>query len=283
MQHYSYKRMIKEAEASLILSHREPGIASLLLEDLFDIDRTYLMLHGDEIVSEERRGMFEQAVARAAAGEPHQYVSGFGWFYGYKMKVDENTLIPRNETEELVEFVLQQEPDDGRTVADIGTGTGAIGLLLQKHWYKNQVVMTDISPGALEVAKENAETLGVSPEIFCGSLFEPLTERGIMVDCLVSNPPYIAYDEKDEMDASVYRHEPHLALFADDRGLALYKQMIDGLPAVLARGGTVYFEIGWRQYEALSSYIKKVWPKTRPQLKKDMNGQDRILFFRWED
>lgn len=283
MQHYSYKIMIKEAEASLILSDREPRIASLLLEDLFGIDRTYLMLHGDKEVPRERRGMFEKAVARAAAGEPYQYVTGFGWFCGYKMKVDENTLIPRNETEELVEFVLQQEPDDGRTVADIGTGTGAIGLLLQKHWHKNRMVLTDVSLRALEVAEDNAEALGVSTEIFCGSLFEPLTERGITVDCIVSNPPYIAYDEKGEMDASVYRHEPHLALFADDSGLALYKQMIDGLPAVLAKGGTVYFEIGWRQYTALSSYIKKVWPKTRPQLKKDMNGQDRILFFRWED
>src|SRR5699024_5765445 len=283
MQRYSYKRMIEEAEASLILSDREPRIASLLLEDLFGIDRVYLMLHEEEEVPGERHGIFEKAVARAAAGEPYQYVTGFSWFYGYKMEVDENTLIPRNETEELVEFVLEQEPDDGRTVADIGTGTGAIGLLLQKHWHKNRVVLTDVSSGALEMAGKNAEALGVSPEIFRGSLFEPLTDRGIMADCIVSNPPYIAYDEKDELDASVYRHEPNLALFADDGGMALYKQMVDGLPTVLKPGGTVYFEIGWRQYTALSTYIKKVWPKTRPQLKKDMNGQDRILFFRWED
>src|SRR5699024_11550413 len=113
-------------------------------------------------------------------------------------------------------------------------------------------------------------------EIFRGSLFEPLTDRGIMADCIVSNPPYIAYDEEDDMDASVYRHEPHLALFADDGGMALYKQMVDGLPTVLKPGGTVYFEIGWRQYTALSTYITQVRPKDRPKLNKDKNRQVHI-------
>src|SRR5699024_11227873 len=115
----------------------------------------------------------------------------------------------------------------GRTVADIGTGAGAVGLLLQKQWHKSRVVLTDVSSGALEMAGKNAEALGVSPEIFRGSLFEPLTDRGIMADCIVSNPPYIAYDEKDEMDASVYRHETNLARFSDDVGWVLYNKMVD--------------------------------------------------------
>ncbi len=283
MQQYSYKRMIEEAEASLILSNGEPRVATLLLEDLFDMDRAYLMLHGEDVVPEDRRHLYSKAIERVTAGEPYQYVSGFGWFYGHKLKVDESTLIPRNETEELVEFVLEEESDDGRTIVDIGTGTGAIGLLLQKTWVNNTVILTDVSSGALEIAEMNAAELGVSPVMLQGSLFDPLIERGIKVDCLVSNPPYIGYNERSEMGDSVYQHEPHLALFAEDNGLALYKRMIDELPAVLRPGGTVYFEIGWSQYEALNTYIKKTWPDTRPELKKDINGQDRILFFTWED
>lgn len=282
MQRYSYKKMIKEAEASLVLSDEEPRVAVLLLEDLFDMDQTRLMIDGNEEVPDDRRILYEKALEKVILGEPYQYVTGFGWFYGFKLKVNESTLIPRNETEELVEFILGRETDDGKKVVDIGTGTGAIGLLLQKNWSNNEVILTDVSEQALEVAKENAADIGVSPEILRGNLFEPLAEKGIMADCIVSNPPYIGYNERSEMGDSVYGYEPHLALFAEDDGLALYKRMVDELPVVLKQGGMVYFEIGWKQYGPLSAYIEKVWPGTRPELKKDINGNDRILFFRWE-
>ena len=283
MQPYSYKSMVQEAEASLVLSGKDQGIAMLLLEDLFDISRADFLLDGDEPVRDDEHMRYRAVIDDVMSGVPYQYAIGFAWFFGEKFKVDTHTLIPRNETEELVEHILNSETDDGRTVVDIGTGTGNIGLILQNSWQNNEVVLTDISTEALSVAMYNAEQFGISPLMLAGNMYAPLIDRGLKADVIVSNPPYIGYNETDEMDVSVLRHEPYEALFASDDGLGFYKEMIDGLPEVLNFGGAVYFEIGWQQFQPLQQYISAKWPNTRPHLKKDINGNDRILFFRWED
>lgn len=282
MHPYSYREMVKEAKASLSVSGEETGPATLLLEDLFGMDMMRFMLEGDMEVPAEDRTRYEAAIRRISKGEPYQYVVGHAWFYGEKFTVTRDTLIPRNETEELVELVLAIESDDGQKVVDIGCGTGAIGLTLSAAWQHNSVILTDISRPALEVAGKNARALGVAADIFEGSLFEPLIERNIKVDCIVSNPPYIGKDEIADMGRSVIAHEPELALFAEDDGLVLYKRMVDRLDEVLNHGGTVYFEIGWKQARVLCEYIKVRWPGVEPKVKKDMNGNDRILHFRWE-
>lgn len=204
---------------------------------------------------------------------------GEAYFYDSYFKVTPDTLIPRNETEELVAFVLNNEPDTGLTAVDIGTGTGAIGLTLAKHWTSNKVIVTDISPGALSTARENGRRLGVSAEYLEGSLFEPLMDKEIKADIIISNPPYISEDEKHLMTSSVVEYEPAAALFADDGGLALYKEMIRTLPEVLKPGGRIYFEIGFKQADALKSYIETAWPGTIAHVIKDINQQDRILYF----
>lgn len=283
MPQYSYKSMVQEAEASLVLSDKEPGIAMLLLEDLFNINRTNFLLDGDVAVGDDERWKFQAVIDAVISGTPYQYAIGFSWFFGEKFKVNGHTLIPRNETEELVELVLNSETDDGRTVVDIGTGAGNIGLVLQHSWQNNEVVLTDISAETLNVAMYNAEQFNISPLMLEGNIYKPLIDKGVKADVVVSNPPYIGCNEIEEMGDSVFSHEPHGALFAEDDGLEFYKEMIDGLPEVLHRGGTVYFEIGWKQYQPLKRYILEKWPKTHPYLKKDINGNDRILFFRWED
>lgn len=282
MPPYSYREMVREAEASLSVSGEETRPAMLLLEDLFGMGTADFLLDGDREVPSSDHDRYRRAIARIRNGEPYQYVVGSAWFYGEKFKVSRETLIPRNETEELVELVLELEEDDGRKVVDIGCGTGVIGLTLAAAWHDNEVVLTDLSGAALDITKENARSLGVAPEIMQGSLFEPLMAENMKVDCVISNPPYIGYNEVEDMGDSVISHEPALALFAEDGGLALYKSMIDQLEHVLHAGGTVYFEIGWKQGEALSDYVTVRWPKVVPQVKKDMNGNDRILYFRWE-
>ncbi|GAB3058151.1 peptide chain release factor N(5)-glutamine methyltransferase [Salinicoccus sesuvii] len=282
MHPYSYREMVKEAKASLSVSGQETGPATLLLEDLFGMSTARFMLENDMEVPVEERMQYEAAIRRIVAGEPYQYVVGHAWFYGEKFTVTRDTLIPRNETEELVELILTTEPDNGLKVVDIGCGTGVIGLTLANAWQDNSVILTDISKAVLEVARKNATALSADVNMFEGNLFEPLIERNIKVDCIVSNPPYIGREELADMGRSVVAHEPVLALFAEEEGFLLYKRMVDRLDEVLKPGGAVYFEIGWKQAKVLCDYIKARWPRVEPKVKKDINGNDRMLHFRWE-
>ncbi len=283
MPSFKYGEAMREARRSLAESGREGGIAKLLMSDLFSLTTTQLMMNAHEEISAEDKALYDEAVTRACAGEPYQYIVGFSWFYGEKFKVTEDTLIPRNETEELVLFVLEHENDDGLTVVDIGTGTGVIPVTLQKHWFENEVLATDISPAALKVAEENAEAHGGRIRFFEGDLYAPLIMEGVKVDAIISNPPYISRDDTGIMTPAVIQHEPHQALFADDSGLHIYKRMIDGLPDVLKQGGRVYFEIGFNQKAPLLAYLLEKWPETaRYGVVKDMNQLDRILYFTWE-
>lgn len=276
-----YKAVLKEAEASLSVSGQEIRVASIVMEELFGMNFTKLMIYGEDIMPEEDYEKFTSVIERVCHNEPYQYVLGEAYFYDAYFTVTPDTLIPRNETEELVEFVLQNESDLGLTVVDIGTGTGAIGLTLAARWKSNKVIVTDLSAGALCTARKNGERLGVSAGYLEGSLFTPLVDKEIKADIIISNPPYISEDEKHLMTPSVLEYEPGTALFADDNGLALYKTMIRTLPDVLKPGGRVYFEIGFSQGDALKEYIDSVWPGTFVQVVKDINQQDRILHFTW--
>ena len=276
-----YKDILKEAKASLSISGKESRLASILMEEMFGMNLTQLMLHGEEPMPEADLHAFEQALKRVMNNEPYQYVLGSAYFYDAYFKVTPDTLIPRPETEELVDYILKHEDDNGSVVADIGTGSGVIGLTLQKHWQENQVFLSDISHEALEVAKLNGKEQGIEPTYLHGDLFEPFIERGIKLDILVSNPPYISQEERHLMSPSVLKYEPMTALFAEDQGLYLYKAMISNLPSVLKTNGRVYFEIGFSQGQPLLRFIEKTWPNTDAKVIKDINGNDRILHFTW--
>lgn len=276
-----YKDILKEAKASLSISGKESRLASILMEEMFGMNLTQLMLHGEEPMPEADLHAFEQALKRVMNNEPYQYVLGSAYFYDAYFKVTPDTLIPRPETEELVDYILKHEDDNGSVVADIGTGSGVIGLTLQKHWQANQVFLSDISYEALEVAKLNGKEQGIEPTYLHGDLFEPFIERGIKLDILVSNPPYISQEERHLMSLSVLKYEPMTALFAEDQGLYLYKAMISNLPSVLKSNGRVYFEIGFSQGQPLLRFIEKTWPNTDAKVIKDINGNDRILHFTW--
>lgn len=282
MRNYKYIEKLNEAKKKLTMHHQEENIAFLAMEDLFGITRASLFLNNEKIIPYEAAQHYDKVIEEVCTGLPYQYVIGFSWFYGEKFIVNPHVLIPRNETEEIVYRILNDIKDDGKNVADIGTGAGVIPIILKKHWKANKVFATDISRKALEVAVKNNKIHNTEVEFLDGDLFDPLINQNIKLDVLISNPPYISSDEIGLMTPSVIHHEPHLALFAFDHGLALYKKMINNLFKVMNDGGKVYFEIGFNQGEALCEYIKKMWPNTEPEVELDINNNPRILHFMWE-
>ncbi len=219
---------------------------------------------------------YKAKLKRICNGEPLAYVLGFHWFYGYKIWVNENVLIPRQETEELVAHILNYVDDyyDKPVIADVACGSGAIGLALSKE-LNQHVYGTDISDGALEVARQNTNHLEADMTIYQGDMLEPLIKENIKLDILVCNPPYIK--ETEEIEDSVYDFEPHIALFGGEDGLFFYRKVLEEASLVLNEGGLIAFEIGYDIGEAVLSLSEKYFPKAEIVLLKDMNGLDRFV------
>ncbi|TDL95409.1 peptide chain release factor N(5)-glutamine methyltransferase [Macrococcus carouselicus] len=250
--------------------------AEWLLMDLAGLSKLDIILD-ESCVTEEMKLQYERAAAQLAAGMPLAHITGFQLFYDRKFIVTPAVLVPRPETEELVAAALEHA---GGTAADIGTGSGCIAITLALE-SDMEVLAVDISSEALAVARQNALNLNADVRFIEGDLLEPLKCQNLKLDMLISNPPYIAEHEKKLMTASVLDYDPHLALFADDDGLALYKRMVQDLPAVMNKTGIVLFEIGHAQAEPLRDYITAMYPALTIHIEKDINQLDRILWFNW--
>ena len=209
-------------------------------------------------------------------GIPVQYIIGNVDFYGNILNVNKNVLIPRRETEELVEKTynyIKNNFDKNISILDIGTGSGAIAITIKKLLDKCRVDAIDISLDALEVAKENALNNNVSINFFQSDIFSNVSKR---YDCIISNPPYISYDE-EIMDV-VKNNEPHIALYAKDNGLYYYKEIIKNAKKYLNDKFLIGFEIGYQQGEYVVSIAKNYFPKAKVILEKDLQHFDRFVF-----
>ena len=215
---------------------------------------------------------YEEGVKRLLKDEPLNYVLGYSYFYGYKMKVSDKVLIPRFETEELVSHVLSCYDNNFKNnninVCDIGTGSGAIAIALKKEEEHMNLFASDISSEAILVAKENAKENDCSINFYVGNLLDPLIENNIHVDILISNPPYIKTSE--EIENSVKDYEPHVALFGGDDGLRFYKEILIKAPKVLNPGGFIFFEMGYDLKESLSEYVKGLYNKANIEVFKEI-------------
>ena len=227
-----------------------------------------------EYLKKYYQGDLEEAKKKLAAGLPVQYIVGNVDFYGITLKVNEDVLIPRFETEELVSKVIQYAANfKNPSIVDIGTGSGAIAITLKKK-LTSSVTATDISKKALNVAKENALENNVSINFKEGNLLEPLTEK---YDIVVSNPPYIAYDE-EIMDV-VKNNEPYLALYAPNNGIYYYEEILKNIKKYLNDKYLIAFEIGESQGKKIQELSKK-YLDNEAIIEKDLSGRDRFAFIK---
>lgn len=212
---------------------------------------------------------------RLQQGEPPQYVARKAWFYGLELYVDPRVLIPRFDTEVLVEAVLAML-SPGDRVLEIGAGSGAIALALKSQCPELSVLATDIDEGALEVARINRDKLQLKVELVHADLFPPEAEP---FDLIISNPPYISAEEYHGLAARVKDYEPAIALIAENDGLAFYLRIISRAPRYLRDGGILAFEHGYNQQQALRNLTESAGFETL-QMGKDLALQDRFLITR---
>ena len=218
----------------------------------------------------------EEAIKRLEAGEPVQYIVGDVDFYGNILKVNKNVLIPRRETEELVEKTkkyIKKYLNENISIIDIGTGSGCIPISLKKLLPNTTITAVDISPEALEVARDNAQLNNVDIAFLQSDVFSNVTNK---YDCIISNPPYIRYDE--EIMDIVKQNEPHLALFAEDNGLYFYKKIINESDKYLNKRFVIAFEIGEEQGQDIINIAKNKYPNAKVILEKDLQHFDRFIF-----
>ncbi len=255
------------------------NIAGLIIEHFLGISGTLQLINQEITVSENTLQQLESALQRLETGEPVQYVLGYSEFYGRRFITDSRGLIPRPETEELVQMVL----DDGYTgennILDIGTGSGCIAITLALET-KARVYALDKDPGALELARENAHLLGATVNLLQEDLLKSQPHLP-QLDAIVSNPPYVPQSDRESIHQRVKDYEPAGALFVPDQAPLLFYQRIAELaPLYLKPGGRVYLEIYHTAGPAISALFRKPqWSQVI--VKKDLHGKDRLVKVTW--
>lgn len=257
-------------------SHVHSDHAKILLAELLQKNPLELLNYLDDIVPEELSKKYQEEVLALESGKPLQYVIGSVNFYGNRFHVDERVLIPRFETEELVENTIEYikkyftEPVD---ILDLGCGSGVIGLTLENKVSTNSVDLVDISKDALEVSKINGEHLNSKAQYIESDFFDKVEK---LYDVIISNPPYIKDDE--EIEEIVKENEPHLALYAGKDGLDCYEKILKEASFYMKEKSILAFEIGNTQASAITELIHKYLENIKVVVKKDLQGRDRMIF-----
>ncbi|HAA00189.1 MAG TPA: peptide chain release factor N(5)-glutamine methyltransferase [Flavobacteriales bacterium] len=255
------------------------AILSILAAEYLGWNRADMVLNKEKALSESELLKFHFALKELLRARPVQYIIGHTPFYGSSFRVDENVLIPRPETEELVDLICKTYQNTAAKILDIGTGSGCIAVSLAKHLPLAEVSAIDVSPGALQLARANAESNQVNIHwheldiLQADSNFFPAKQ----LDVIVSNPPYVLKDEASSMKRNVLEHEPHLALFVEDSdALLFYRRIVALAEHWLKQGGRLYFEINEQfAQEGISLFSELLWRNT--QIHHDLQGKDRML------
>jgi release factor glutamine methyltransferase len=257
--------------------------AGSLLSFVIDKDRTFLISHADDELGDASLVAFQKMVERRAAGEPSQYITGVQDFFGREFRVTPDVLIPRPETELLVEAAL--EIAGGRNAAplicDVGTGSGCIAITLLAEMRNARAVALDKSPRAIEIASLNASRLSVQDRIdfMVSDCFDSLNPAEYQFDLVVSNPPYVAAEMMAGLQREVRDYEPSMALSPGEDGLSVIRRLINEAPAFLKDGGRLILEIGFDQGESVRSLIAgNLWELI--EIRPDLQRIPRIVLLR---
>ena len=274
---------LKWASSFLMENGRDANAGEILLQHYLKQTRSQLLANLHTELSPEQLEQFKSGVAQHVKGEPVQYIIGSEEFYGRTFLVNEEVLIPRPETEELIYYTLRKLPGIFKgaqklNMADIGTGSGAIAITMKLEEPRLHVTATDIAAPSLEVARRNAGLLDADVQFIQGDLLQPFIQQNKKVDILLSNPPYIPDEDEKTMSTVVTDHEPHRALFAGVDGLDFYRRFMEQLPQVMQVPGFIGFEVGAGQGKAVAGLLKETFVHADVSVEHDINGKDRMVF-----
>lgn len=261
--------------------------AGIILCNVLKCDRVFLYSHSDKTITEEQTGIFFDNIEKRKRGVPLQYITGYQEFMSLLFKVSPQVLIPRQDTEVLVEAVIMHANKSHKSILnilDVGTGSGCIAISLAYYIKNCSVTAVDISEGALEIAGINAENTEVSDRIHFikSDLFSniPSSHPGCF-DIIVSNPPYIAADEIGGLQVEVKCHEPYIALNGGDDGLNFYRAIVNASPKFLSPGGLLAFEVGYNQSRSVASLMEEHFCHITTV--KDLSDIERVVLGRLKD
>ncbi|KIL44002.1 N5-glutamine S-adenosyl-L-methionine-dependent methyltransferase [Jeotgalibacillus alimentarius] len=281
MEKYKLFEALNWASSYLEEHQREAHEGELLLRHITGLSRNNFYMQMRESLPDEQFAAFKKAVEQHIEGVPVQHIIGYEEFYGRRFDVNQDVLIPRPETEELIWHMLEKTDrifahKKNVRAADVGTGSGILAITMKLERPDWSVTATDLSAAALKTANRNAETLSADIVFKEGDLLQPL--EGESFDVFLSNPPYIPYSDIETMSEIVTDHEPHSALFADEEGLILYRKMSEQLPDHMNRPGLIGFEVGAGQSQIVAAILKKSFPNDHIEVIHDINGKDRMVF-----
>ncbi|MEE3742953.1 peptide chain release factor N(5)-glutamine methyltransferase [Streptococcus dysgalactiae] len=270
----NYATLIRTYEDKLEQVGEDRENLAYVFRELKEWSSLDFLLHQNQEVSSDDSLLLEKIFMDLSQHLSPQYLIGRAYFRDLQLSVDQRVLIPRPETEELVDLILAENPDTPLSVLDIGTGSGAIAISLKKERPAWQLTASDISSDALSLAQDNASHYQLDITFIVSDVFSQLSGT---FDMIVSNPPYIAYEDKDEVGLNVYQSEPHLALFAAEDGYAIYRRIIEEASNYLSEKGKLYFEIGYKQGEGIKALVNTHFPQKRVRVLKDVFGKERMV------
>lgn len=272
-----YRSQFIERLTPLYDAMEAESIFYIVLEELKGWKRVDLAMNANAVMDNAETDMWNNILVQLEQQKPVQYVFGKAFFYGLEFFVDKNTLIPRPETEELVEWIIKENNTKGKIkILDIGTGSGCIAVSLAKNLPLADVYALDVSEGALAVAKKNAEYNNVKVTFLLEDILKTQSLNQTF-DVIVSNPPYVRNLEKTEINKNVLEYEPHLALFVEDNDpLLFYRKIAMLAKSSLNQNGKLYFEINQYLGNETAEMLEELQYK-QITLKKDIYGNDRMI------